>query len=339
MLILGIESSCDETASALVRDGEVIVSEELATQTGVHSKFGGVVPELACRGHVEVIDQLVEQTFANAGVSPVDVDAVAVTAGPGLAGALLVGVAFAKGFAYALDRPLIGINHLEGHIVAPLLSGQSIHYPAVALIVSGGHTHLYVVEAFGHYRLVGRTIDDAAGEAFDKAAYCLGLGFPGGPAIDRLAGTGDPTRFRFPRALTGRGGAAPSLEHRFDVSFSGLKTAFVQTLRRVGPGDAMYPDLAAGFQAAVVDVLVEKTIAAARSVGVTDIIIGGGVAANSGLRAAMAAQASAHGFRLVMPTPRHCTDNAAMIAAAAFHRAPFDQAGNWGLNADPSLLL
>ncbi|HET8759493.1 MAG TPA: tRNA (adenosine(37)-N6)-threonylcarbamoyltransferase complex transferase subunit TsaD [Nitrospiria bacterium] len=339
MLILGIETSCDETAAAIVRDGSAIVSEELATQTGVHSKFGGVVPELACRGHVEVIDRVVEHTLAKAGVTASAVDAVAVTSGPGLAGALLVGVSFAKGLAYALDRPLIGINHLEGHIVAPVLSGQSIAYPAVALIVSGGHTHLYVVEGFGRYRLVGHTIDDAAGEAFDKAAYCLGLGFPGGPAIDRLAGSGDPTRFRFPRPLTGRGGGSHVGSRGFDMSFSGLKTAFVQALRREGPGDAAYPDLAAGFQAAVVDVLVDKTIAAAKAAAVSDIVIGGGVAANSRLRAAIAARAAEHGFRLVMPTPRHCTDNAAMIAAAAFHRAPLEHGAAMALNADPSLAL
>jgi N6-L-threonylcarbamoyladenine synthase len=214
MLILGIETSCDETAVALVRDGAIIVSEELATQSEIHNPFGGVVPELACRAHVEVIDQLVARTLAKAGVSGTDVDAVAVTEGPGLVGALLVGVCFAKGFAYGVGRPLVGINHLEGHIVAPLLSERPLQYPAIALIVSGGHTHLYYVEAFGKYRLVGRTIDDAAGEAFDKGASCLGLGFPGGPAIDRLARTGDPARFRFPRPLTDGRGADRSAVRR-----------------------------------------------------------------------------------------------------------------------------
>jgi N6-L-threonylcarbamoyladenine synthase len=315
-----------------------VVAEDLATQSGIHTKFGGVVPELACRGHVEAIDGVVARTLADAGISKTDVDAVAVTAGPGLAGALLVGVSFAKGFAYGLGRPLIGVNHLEGHLVAPLLSGQAIAYPAVALIVSGGHTHLYYVEAFGRYRLVGRTIDDAAGEAFDKAAYCLGLGFPGGPAIDRLAQRGDPTRFRFPRPLIGRSGAGDG-EPSFDVSFSGLKTAFVQAVRRAGPGDAVYPDLAAGLQEAVVDVLAEKTLAAARAFRVPGIIVGGGVAANSRLRAVLSERAAAEGFALAMPVPRHCTDNAAMIAAAALQRAPFDQTSPWDLNADPSLAL
>ncbi len=338
MLILGIETSCDETAAALVRDGAIIVSEELATQSGIHSRFGGVVPELACRAHVEVIDQLVADTLANAGASRTDVDAVAVTEGPGLVGALLVGVAFAKGFAYGLGRPLVGINHLEGHIVAPLLSGQAIHYPAIALIVSGGHTHLYYVEAFGKYRLVGRTIDDAAGEAFDKGAACLGLGFPGGPAIDRLARTGDPARFRLPRPLTGRA-AARGTDRPFDVSFSGLKTAFVQAVRGAGPGDAAYPDLAAGLQEAVVDVLAEKTLAAAKTFGVPGIIVGGGVAANSRLRTVMRERAAAEGFTLAMPEPRHCTDNAAMIALAALERAPFARNSRWDMNADPSLAL
>lgn len=338
MLILGIETSCDETAVALVRDGAIVVSEELATQSAIHGRFGGVVPELACRAHVEVIDQLVARTLANAGASRTDVDAVAVTEGPGLIGALLVGVTFAKAFAYGARRPLVGINHLEGHIVAPLLSGQPLRYPAIALIVSGGHTHLYYVESFGSYRLVGRTIDDAAGEAFDKAAACLGLGFPGGPAIDRLARSGDPTRFRLPRPLTGRAAARGS-DYSFDVSFSGLKTAFVQAVRREGPGDAAYPDLAAGLQEAVVDVLVEKTIAAATAYGVPGIIVGGGVAANSRLRAVIKERAAAEGLALAMAEPRHCTDNAAMIAVAAFQRVPFDQPARWDLNADPSLAL
>jgi N6-L-threonylcarbamoyladenine synthase len=337
MLILGIETSCDETAVALVRDGAIIVAEELATQTEIHDRFGGVVPELACRAHVEVIDELVARTLAAGGVSGTDVDAVAVTEGPGLVGALLVGVCFAKGFAYGVGRPLVGVNHLEGHIVAPLLSGRPIQYPAIALIVSGGHTHLYYVESFGKYRLVGRTIDDAAGEAFDKGASCLGLGFPGGPAIDRLARTGDPARFRLPRPLTGR--ATPRGEQAFDVSFSGLKTAFVQAVRLAGPGDASYPDLAAGLQEAVVDVLVEKTLAAAKAYGVREIIVGGGVAANSRLRAVISERAAAEGFSLAMAEPRHCTDNAAMIAVAALQRAPFDQNSRWDLNADPSLAL
>jgi N6-L-threonylcarbamoyladenine synthase len=338
MLILGIETSCDETAAALVEDGALVVSEELATQSEIHRPFGGVVPELACRAHVEVIDQLVARTLANAGASRTDVDAVAVTEGPGLIGALLVGVTFAKAFAYGLGRPLVGINHLEGHIVAPLLSGRAIRYPAIALIVSGGHTHLYHVEAFGKYRLVGRTIDDAAGEAFDKGAACLGLGFPGGPAIDRLARSGDPARFRFPRPLTGRA-ATRGTEPSFDVSFSGLKTAFVQAVRREGPGDAAYPDLAAGLQEAVVDVLVEKTIAAARAYRVPGIIVGGGVAANSRLRAVISARAAAEGLTLAMAEPRHCTDNAAMIAVAAHQRAPFARTPRWDLSADPSLAL
>jgi N6-L-threonylcarbamoyladenine synthase len=335
MLILGIETSCDETAVALVRDGAIIVSEELATQSGIHSPFGGVVPELASRAHVEVIDQLVAQTLAKAGVSGSDIDAVAVTEGPGLVGALLVGVCFAKAFAYGLGRPLVGINHLEGHIVAPVLSGQSLQYPAIALIVSGGHTHLYYVESFGKYRLIGRTIDDAAGEAFDKGASCLGLGFPGGPAIDRLARKGDPSRFKFPRPLTGSGAGSQS----FDVSFSGLKTAFVQAVRKAGPGDTAYPDLAAGLQEAVVDVLVEKTMAAVKVHAVSNIIVGGGVAANSRLRALIGERAAAEDIALAIPEPRHCTDNAAMIAVAALQRAPFDPRPRWDMNAQPSFPL
>ncbi len=337
MLILGIETSCDETAAAVVSNGRVIVSEELATQAGVHGKYGGVVPELASRGHVETIDRVVGRALEKAGVDSSAVDAVAVTAGPGLAGALLVGISFAKAFAYALGRPLMGINHLEGHIVAPVLSGHELRYPAIALIVSGGHTHLYYVEAFGRYRLIGRTIDDAAGEAFDKAASCLGLGYPGGPAIDYLGAQGDPDRFAFPRPMMRR---SPLGGHdRFDMSFSGLKTAFVKTVRENGPGNGAHADLAAGFQQAVVDVLVEKTIAAARFYGVREVILGGGVAANSRLRAVMTKSAVLEGVRVVLPTPRHCTDNAAMIAVAAFHRSSAPPSASLDLNAEPSWSL
>ena len=338
MLILGIETSCDETAAAVVADGVVTVAEELATQSGVHGKFGGVVPELACRGHVEMIDRVVERTLEKAGLSAGALDAIAVTAGPGLAGALLVGISFAKAFAYALGRPLVAINHLEGHIVAPVLSGHDLRFPAVALIVSGGHTHLYHVEGIGRYRLVGRTIDDAAGEAFDKAASCLGLGYPGGPAIDRVSTGGDPGRFSFPRPMMGRPSSRPA-HQAFDMSFSGLKTAFVRVVREQGSGDRAHADLAAGFQEAVVDVLVEKTFAAARHHGVRELILGGGVAANSRLRAVMADRAAREGYRLVLPGPRYCTDNAAMIAVAAFHRSHEAPTAALDLNAEPSLAL
>ncbi|MBI3607897.1 MAG: tRNA (adenosine(37)-N6)-threonylcarbamoyltransferase complex transferase subunit TsaD [Nitrospirae bacterium] len=337
MLILGIETSCDETAAAVVSDGRVIVSEELATQSGVHGKYGGVVPELASRGHVETIDRVVSRALEKAGVDSGAVNAVAVTAGPGLAGALLVGISFAKAFAYALGRPLMGINHLEGHIVAPILSGHELRYPAIALIVSGGHTHLYYVEAFGRYRLIGRTIDDAAGEAFDKAASCLGLGYPGGPAIDHLGAQGDSTRFVFPRPMMR---VSPHGVHgRFDMSFSGLKTAFVKAVRESGPGNGAHADLAAGFQQAVVDVLIEKTVAAAGFYKVREVILGGGVAANSRLRVVMTERAVLEGFRVVLPTPRHCTDNAAMIAVAAFHRSSADLSSSLDLNAEPSWSL
>lgn len=340
-MILGIETSCDETAAALVRDGATIVSEELATQAGIHSKFGGVVPELACRGHLEAIDRVVGEALERAGVSSSAVDLVAVTSGPGLAGALLVGLSYAKALAYGLKRPLLGINHLEGHIVAPLLSDQELRYPAVATIVSGGHTHIYYVEGFGRYRLVGRTIDDAAGEAFDKAAACLGLGYPGGPAIDRIAREGDRGRFRLPRPMMHRMPQAAAADPMFEMSFSGLKTAFLHAVRGSGPkpDHGTCADLAAGFQEAVVDVLVEKTLAAARWYGVQDIVLGGGVAANSRLRVVMAERAAAEGYRVAMPVPRHCTDNAAMIAVAAFHRLETAVSSGLELNAEPALAL
>ena len=335
MVILGIETSCDETAAAVVTDGPRLVSESLATQFDIHAKFGGVVPELACRSHVEAIDRIVEQALCRAGVSVNAIDAVAVTEGPGLVGALLVGISFAKAFAYAVGRPLLGINHLEGHIVAPVLSGQDLRYPSVALIVSGGHTHLYHVASFGRYRLIGRTIDDAAGEAFDKAAAYLGLGYPGGPAIDRLSKDGDPRRYRFPRPMTGRGASHQS----FDMSFSGLKTAFVHAVRQADPGESGHADLAASFQEAVVDVLADKVLAAARHYRVEDIIIGGGVAANSRLRTVLAERATREGLRLTAPAPMHCIDNAGMIAAAAWYRSRGDLSPSLDLNAQPSLAL
>jgi N6-L-threonylcarbamoyladenine synthase len=288
---------------------------------------------------MEVIDRVVGRTLERAGISADALDAVAVTAGPGLAGALLVGISFAKAFAYAVGRPLLGINHLEGHIVAPILSGQALRYPAVALIVSGGHTHLYLVSGFGRYRLIGRTIDDAAGEAFDKAACCLGLGYPGGPAIDRLSERGDAGRFTFPRPLIRRPADDRHGYGAFDLSFSGLKTAFARTVREVGSAEQTRADLAAGFQEAVVDVLVHKTLAAARCYGVGDIILGGGVAANSRLRTEMADHAARDGYRLIVPTPQHCTDNAAMIATAAFFRSDAATSSALDLNAEPSLAL
>ncbi len=339
--ILGFETSCDETAVAIVRDGVEIESNVIAAQTDLHARFGGVVPEQASRAHVRAILPCFEEALSQAHADWDGIDAIAVTHGPGLAGALLVGVNFAKGLAYARNKPLLGINHLEGHVYANWLeSGPSVDeptFPLVALIVSGGHSDLVLSDGHGSYRRLGRTRDDAAGEAFDKVARLLGLGFPGGPEIERLAGSGDPRRFRFPRAW---------LEpDAWDFSFSGLKTAVRQQVVDLGvDADQATPeerreklplaDLAASFQDAVVDVLATKVARAAQTFGATRLALGGGVAANRALLQRVEDMAQ---VPVLCPPPRLCTDNAAMIAAAGFFRYRSGERADLTLDIEPGL--
>jgi N6-L-threonylcarbamoyladenine synthase len=308
--ILGIDTSCDDTSIAVVADGTTILSNVVASQVDIHHRYGGVVPELACRKHIEAIGPAYESALDEAGLTLADLDAIAVTQGPGLIGALLVGVSFAKSLAYATGKPLIPVNHLEGHICSGFLEAPSLSCPFVCLVVSGGHTDLYYCEAPAAYRLLGQTRDDAAGEAFDKVSKLLGLGYPGGPVIDRLAREGEPHAIRFPRAYLER--------DSLDFSFSGLKTAVLHYVRKHAP--TQVADLAASFQQAVVDVLVAKTLAAVRQCEASRVVVTGGVAANSQLRREMHAACAEAGLELVIPHPRLCTDNAAMIAAAAYWR-------------------
>ncbi|HEX6968998.1 MAG TPA: tRNA (adenosine(37)-N6)-threonylcarbamoyltransferase complex transferase subunit TsaD [Micromonosporaceae bacterium] len=317
-LILGIETSCDETGVGIVR-GHTLLADALASSVDAHARFGGVVPEVASRAHLEAIVPTMQRALDEAGVTLADVDAIAVTAGPGLAGALLVGVAAAKGYALAAEKPVYGVNHLAAHVAVDTLEHGPLPEPAVALLVSGGHSSLLLVDdlATGITPL-GSTIDDAAGEAFDKVARLLGLPFPGGPPIDRAAREGDPTSINFPRGLTA---AKDLVEHRFDFSFSGLKTAvarWVEARERSGE-PVPVADVAASFQEAVCDVLTAKAIDACRTHGVSTLVIGGGVAANSRLRALAEERAARHGIAVRVPRPRLCTDNGAMVAALGAH--------------------
>ncbi len=332
-LILAIETSCDETSVAVVADGHRVLSNVVSSQIDLHTVYGGVVPEVASRAHLERMEAVLAQALAEADVSPSDLDAVAATCGPGLIGALLIGVSTAKALALAWGVPYVGVNHMEGHLFATFLERPELELPLVVLLVSGGHTMIVEVTEPGTYRYLGATIDDAAGEAFDKVARYLGLGYPGGPIIDRLATEGDPRAIRFPRAMMDGDPARMSL----DFSFSGLKTAVVNHVRR--HPDVANADVAASFQEAVVDVLVTKTLLAAERVGARTVCLGGGVAANSQLRARFAAEAEAAGLAHLVPDRAFCTDNAAMIAAAAHHRLAAD--GPTGLDggADPSLRL
>src|SRR4051794_1223481 len=313
-LILGIETSCDETGVGIVR-GRTLLADAIASQVDEHARFGGVVPEVASRAHLEAMVPTVDRALATAGVTLKDVDAVAVTAGPGLAGALLVGVAAAKAYALALGVPLIGINHLAAHVAVDTLEHGPLPDPCVALLVSGGHSSLLLVPDLTDVRPLGATVDDAAGEAFDKVARVLGLPFPGGPHIDRAARDGDPAAIAFPRGLTGPRDAP------FDFSFSGLKTAVarhVEALQRAGE-PVPVADVAASFQEAVVDVLTAKAVRAARERGMETLVLGGGVAANSRLRALAEERCAAAGIGLRVPRPRLCTDNGAMVAALGAH--------------------
>jgi N6-L-threonylcarbamoyladenine synthase len=305
-LVLGIESSCDETATALIRSNREILGHRLAGQERAHQPYGGVVPEIAARAHVEILPELVEQVLAESGVALGDVDAIAATAGPGLIGGVMVGLVLAKGLALAAGKPLVALNHLEGHALSPLLADPDLRFPYLLLLVSGGHCQLLFVEGVGRYRRLATTIDDAAGEAFDKSAKLLGLGYPGGPAIERTAAEGDPAAVPLPRPLLG------SSEPHF--SFAGLKSA---VLRARDSGSWRTEDIAASFQQAVVDCLVDRTAAAlARADGATALVAAGGVAANRPIRKALGAVAAAHGLPFVAPPQWLCTDNAAMIAWA-----------------------
>jgi N6-L-threonylcarbamoyladenine synthase len=332
MRVLGIETSCDETAVAVVEDGRTILSNLLASQVHLHEKFGGVVPEIASRAHLENINPLITMALTEAGMWVNDIDGVAVTVGPGLVGALLVGIAAAKAVAAALGVPFVGVNHLEGHIYANVLEQGPIDEPFVAFLVSGGHTMLVHVPEPHVYELLGQTLDDAAGEAFDKVARFMGLGFPGGPALDALSRGGNPGAVRFPRAATERG---------YDFSLSGLKTAVIRHIRaEQARGERTSPeDLAASFQEAVVEVQVDKTIAAARDKGVRTLVLGGGVVANTRLRELMAQQAEANGFRLLVPPMELCTDNAAMIACAGYYRLERGERTSLEVGATPGLPL
>ena len=308
-LVLGVETSCDETAAALVLGGDDVISSVVSSQIDLHAEFGGVVPEVASRAHLESLNPVVARAIVEGGIDASRIDAVACTVGPGLIGALLVGVSAAKALALAWDVPFVGVNHLEAHLYAAFLEDKTLEFPLVVLLVSGGHTMLVEMKDHGDYRLLGRTIDDAAGEAFDKVARFLDLGYPGGPAIDRASDAGDPDAIRFPRAM---------MDDGLDFSFSGLKTSVVNYVRR--EPDVASVDVAASFQQAVVDVLVHKARRAAREVGATGIVLGGGVAANRLLRTEIAAACAADGIAAFLPSREMCTDNAAMIAAAGWHR-------------------
>ena len=327
MLILGIETSCDETAAAVVRDGQQIRANVIASQVDLHKKYGGVVPEIASRKHLENIMPVIREALEQAQVTLDDIEGIAVTQGPGLVGSLLVGINAAKAIAYCRRLPLVGINHLEGHICAASLELHDIAFPAVALVVSGGHTSLYLVEGFGRYRLLGKTRDDAAGEAFDKVAKLLDLGYPGGVVIDKLARHGKLHAVAFPRPMLA--------DESFDFSFSGLKTAVLYYVKSIGgkPSPDSVRDIAACFQDAVVEVLVEKTFRAAAQFQVQSIIMAGGVASNSCLRKKMGDKAKDENVRVFIPSPVLCTDNAAMIAAAGEYRIRTAAAFPFSMNA------
>ena len=327
-VILGIETSCDETAAAVVMGGNDILSNIVSSQIDIHARFGGVVPEVASRAHLEALIPVVDEAITSAGIEPARIDAVAATVGPGLIGALLVGVSAAKALSLSWNKPFIGINHMEAHLYAGLLDDPTLEFPLVVLLVSGGHTMIVEMRGHGDYSVLGHTIDDAAGEAYDKVARYLNLGYPGGPIIDKVAVEGNSEAIAFPRAM---------LHDGLNFSFSGLKTAVVNHVRK--HPDANSVDVAASFQAAVVDVLCAKTIRAAKEVGARGIVLGGGVSANSRLRAQMTAQGEENGFKVALPSRAMCTDNAAMIASAAWYRLRADGATDLSVGAFPQLRL
>jgi N6-L-threonylcarbamoyladenine synthase len=327
-VILGIETSCDETAAAVVMGGNDVLSSVVATQIDLHARYGGVVPEIASRAHVEAMNVVIRQAVSQSGVPIERIDAVAATVGPGLIGALLVGVAAAKSVALVLDKPFIGVNHLEAHLYAALLDDPHVEFPMLIVLVSGGNTLFVEMRGHGDFSVIGQTIDDAAGEAFDKVARFLDLGHPGGPAIDRIALTGNANAIEFPRAM---------LHDGLDVSFSGLKTSVINYVRK-NP-TVSTADVAASFQYAVVDVLAAKARKAARQMGAKTVALGGGVAANSLLRSTMTTVCAESGWRLVLPSMGMCTDNAAMIASAGWYRLVADGPSSMDMGAMPNLKL
>ena len=331
--ILAIESSCDETAAAVVKNGREVCSNVISSQIALHTLYGGVVPEIASRKHIEKINQVVEEALTQAGCTLTQMDAVAVTCGPGLVGALLVGVSMAKALSFAADIPLIGVHHIEGHISANYIENKDLEPPFLCLVVSGGHTHLVRVCDYGEYEILGRTRDDAAGEAFDKVARAIGLGYPGGPKIDKVSKEGNPDAIHFPRAKVD--------EADLDFSFSGLKSAVLNYLNDCNMKGlpVCQADVAASFQKAVIDVLVEHSMTAVKRFGVKQFAIAGGVASNTGLRAALSTACAERGVRFYHPSPILCTDNAAMIGAAAYYEYRRGVRHGYDLNAIPNLRL
>lgn len=333
VLILAIESSCDETAAAVVKNGREVLSNVINTQIAIHTEYGGVVPEIASRKHIENINPVIRKALEDAGVTLDDIDAIGVTYGPGLVGALLVGVAEAKAIAFAKNKPLVGVHHIEGHISANYVENKELEPPFVALVVSGGHTHLVKVNDYGEYEIVGRTRDDAAGEAFDKVARAIGLGYPGGPKIDKLAKEGNPDAIEFPRAHVDD---AP-----YDFSFSGIKSAvlnYINSANMQGK-EINRADVAASFQKAVVDALVSRAVRLAKECGMDKLAIAGGVASNSALRAAIQEACAKNNIGFYSPSPILCTDNAAMIGAAGYYEYIKGVRHGYDLNAVPNLKL
>lgn len=333
VLILAIESSCDETAASVVKNGREVLSNVISSQIALHTLYGGVVPEIASRKHIEKINQVIESALAEADVTLEEITAIAVTYGPGLVGALLVGVAEAKALAYAAKKPLVGVHHIEGHASANFIENPDLEPPFVCLIVSGGHTHLVIVKDYGEFEIIGHTRDDAAGEAFDKVARAVGLGYPGGPKVDKAAREGNPHAIEFPRAKVG--------DNPYDFSFSGLKSAVLNYINhaKMTGEEICVPDLAASFQNAVVESLVSRAIMAAKEYGYDKLAIAGGVASNSALREGMKAACEKEGIRFYHPSPIYCTDNAAMIGAAAYYEYQKGARSGWDLNAVPNLKL
>ena len=331
--ILAVETSCDETAAAVVKNGRQVLSNVIYSQIDLHTVYGGVVPEIASRKHIEKINQVIEKALADAGMTLSEMTAVAVTYGPGLVGALLVGVSEAKAIAFAAGKPLVGVHHIEGHICANYIENKELEPPFICLVASGGHSHLVVVKGYGEYEVIGRTRDDAAGEAFDKVARAIGLGYPGGPKIDRLSREGNADAIPFPRAKVENSS--------YDFSFSGLKSAVLNYLNscEMNGIPVNRADVAASFQKAVIDVLVEHSMEAAANYGMDKFAIAGGVASNSALREALDSACKRRGIHFYHPSPIFCTDNAAMIGAAGYYEYLKGVRHGWDLNAVPSLKL
>ncbi len=331
--ILAIESSCDETAAAVVKNGREVMSNIISSQIDLHTLYGGVVPEIASRKHIEKINQVIEEALKEAGVTLEQIDAIGVTYGPGLVGALLVGVAEAKAMAFAANKPLVGVHHIEGHISANYIENKQLEPPYICLVVSGGHTHLVVVNDYGDYQVIGRTRDDAAGEAFDKVARAIGLGYPGGPKIDKLSKEGNPDAIKFPRAKVE---GSP-----FDFSFSGLKSAVLNHINMCQMKDLEIneADIAASFQSSVVDALLDRAMLACKEYNMNKLAIAGGVASNSAIRKAFEEKCNKENIQFYHPSPIFCTDNAAMIGVAAYYEYMKGTRHGWDLNAVPNLKL